>query len=277
MAFDRKATALARPLYDELLVKLKNALVVYADETTWREDGDGRYVWYGGNEDVAVYLITGDRSAESAVKLLGEAFDGTLVTDDYAAYNATNPRHQQTCWAHLARKSKEIVQQIELTDPPIKAPQSVLFCNKLKAFASRLCALGRQMRSKKLSLRKARAMIPSLQRQLKRFAGKPLDHPAAETLRQRVMEKDKDKLFTFLRVKGVEPTNNQSERSERFIVIMRKICFGTRSPDGTESHSVLPSLLQTARRQGKDAIRLLVTLLTKPLAAARAALFASPP
>ena len=35
---------------------------------------------------------------------------------------------------------------------------------------------------------------------------------------------------------------------------MRKICFGTRSADGTESHSVLPSLLQTARRQGKDAI-----------------------
>jgi hypothetical protein len=277
MAFDRQATALGRPLYEELRVMLQNAPVAYADETSWRQDGEGHFVWYGGNEDVAVFQITDNRSSDSAVELLGEEFDGTLVSDDYAAYNAVNALHQQTCWGHIAAKSKEIVQQIELTDPPIKAPRSVAFCNKLKDFASRLCDLGRQMRNQKLSLRKAKAMIPSLRRQLQRFAGKPLDHPAAETLRQRVIQKDKDKLFTFLRVKGVEPTNNHSERSVRFLVIMRKICFGTRCPAGSESHGVLPSLLQTARRQGKDAIGFLATLLTKPLAAARSALFASPP
>ena len=122
------------------------------------------------------------------------------------------------------------------------------FCKKLRSFAATIFLLGRQMRQKKLSLRKAKAMIPSLQRRLKRFAGKPLDHPAAETLRQRVMEKDKDKLFTFLRIKGVGPTNNHAERLLRFLVIMRKICFGTRSAAGSESHGVLPSLLQTAKR-----------------------------
>jgi transposase len=277
MNFDRKATALGRPLYEELQTMLKSADVVYADETSWREDGHGHYVWYGGNEDIAVYQITDNRSGDSAVQLLGEAFDGTLVTDDYAAYNATHPKHQQTCWRHIAAKAKEITQQIELTDPPIQAPQSLVFCTKLKNFASKLCGLGRQMKNKKLSLRQARAMIPALQRQLNRFAGQPLDHPAAETLRKRVVEKDKDKLFTFLRVKGVEPTNNHSERSVRFLVIMRKICFGTRSADGTESHGVLPSLLQTAKRQGKQSVSFLLTLLTKPLAAARAALFANSP
>ena len=277
MNFDRKATALGRPLYEELRAKLQSAEVVYADETSWREDGDGHYVWYGGNKDIAVYQITDNRSSDSAVELLGNDFDGTLVTDDYAAYNATNPKHQQTCWRHIATKAKEIVQQIELTDPPIQVPQSRAFCTKLKNFASKLCGLGRQMKNKKLSLRKATAMIPALTRQLKRFGGKPLDHPAAETLRRRVLEKDKDKLFTFLRVKGVEPTNNHSERSVRFMVIMRKICFGTRSADGSESHSVLPSLLGTAKRQGKQGIAFLTTLLTKPLAAARTALFANPP
>jgi hypothetical protein len=103
----------------------------------------------------------------------------------------------------------------------------------------------------------------------------PLDHPAAETLRQRVMHKDYDKLFTFLRIKGVEPTNNLSERSVRFLVIMRKICFGTRSQAGSTSHGVLPSLLQTARRQGKDTLQFLLALLTQPLAQAKAALFAA--
>jgi transposase len=276
MAFDRKATALGRPLYEELRILLQNAPVAYADETTWREDGHGHYVWYGGNESLAVFQITDNRSADSAVQLLGKEFDGTLVTDDYAAYNATHPKHQQTCWGHLGSKSKEVVQLIQLTSPPIKAPQSLAFCKKLKAFASKLCALGRQMRTRKLSLPKATAMIPSLQRQLHRLGSQPLDHSAAETLRQRVMEKDKDKLFTFLRVKGVEPTNNHAERSVRSLVIMRKISFGTRSAAGSESHGVLPSLLETARRQGKNAIGFLATLLTKPTAAARAALFADP-
>jgi transposase len=274
MNFDRRATALGRPLYEELRVMLQSADVAYADETGWREDGEGRYIWFGGNEQIAVYQITDNRSAQSAVQLLGKEFDGTLVTDDYPAYNAVEAKHQQTCWNHIRTKAKEIVQQIELIDPPIAAPRSIEFCRKLQRFSVEMCALGRKLKSRKLSPARARAMIPSLRKRLQCLGGKPLEHKAAQTLRNRVMEKDWDKLFTFLRVKDVEPTNNHSERSVRFLVIMRKICFGTRSPAGSESHGVLPSLLQTARRQGKDAIGFLVKLLTEPLPEARAALFA---
>jgi transposase len=274
MNFDRRATALGRPLYEELRVMLQSADVAYADETSWREDGEGRYIWFGGNEHIAVYQITDNRSAESAVQLLGKEFGGTLVTDDYAAYNAVEPEHQQTCWNHIRTKAKEVVQQIGLIDPPVTAPRSIEFCTKLRRFAVEMCALGRKLKSKKLSLAKAKAMIPSLRKRLQRFDGEPLEHQAAETLRNRVMEKDRDKLFTFLKVKGVEPTNNLSEQSVRFLVIMRKICFGTRSPAGSESHSILPSLLQTVHRQGKDAIGFLVKLFTAPLATAKAALFA---
>jgi transposase len=274
MNFDRHATALGRPLYEQLRVMLQCADVVYADETGWREDGDGHYIWFGGNEELAVYQITDNRAGESAVQLLGREFDGTLVTDDYQAYNAVEAKHQQTCWNHIRTRAKEIVQQIELTDPPIAAPASVEFSRKLQRFAVEMCALGRKLKSRKLTRAKARAMIPSLRKRLRRIGGQPLEHKVAETLRSRVMEKDWDKLFTFLKIKDVEPTNNHSERSVRFLVIMRKICFGTRSPAGTESHGVLPSLLQTAHRQGKDAIGFLVKLLTEPLAAAKAALFA---
>lgn len=275
MHFDRKVTALGRPLYEQLRIMLQSSDVAYADETSWREDGQGRYIWFGGNNNIAVYQITDNRSGQSAVQLLGEQFDGTLVTDDYAAYNAVEPRRQQTCWNHIRTTAKEIVQQIELTDPPIQAPRAVRFCRKLERFALDLCALGRRQRDGKLSMAKARAMIPALHKRLRRLGANPLDHPAAQTLRDRVIDKDKDKLFTFLRVKGVEPTNNHSERSVRFMVIMRKISLGTRSPAGSESHSILPSLLQTVRRQGKDAIGFLVSLLTQPLAAAKAALFSS--
>ncbi len=171
-------------------------------------------------------------------------------------------------------RSKEILQQIQLTSPPIDVPEAAAFCNQLKKFASRLCDLGHRLRNRKLSRAKARDMIPSLQRQLKRFAGQPLDYAPAETLRDRIINKDHDKLFTFLRVPGVDPTNNHAERSLRSLVIMRKICFGTRSQAGSLSHSVLTSLLETARRQGKDRVQFLVTLLTQPLDAARNAMLA---
>jgi len=272
MNFDRKATALGRPLFEELRIMLQSSDVAYADETTWREDGQGTYLWFGGNEQIAVYQIA-DRSGASAVKLLGEDYGGALVTDDYSSYNAVGAKDRQTCWNHIRTKAKEVERQIELTDPPIVAPRSIEFCQTLRRFAVEMCALGRKQRSGKLSLAKAKAMIPALKKRLKRFGSEPLEHEAAETLRKRVMVKDWDKLFTFLRVKGVEPTNNLSERSVRFLVIMRKICFGTRSAAGSESHGVLPSLLQTAHRQGTDVIKFLVTLLTQPAAAAKAALF----
>ncbi len=122
-----------------------------------------------------------------------------------------------------------------------------------------------------------RALIPGLEKRLKRIAARPLDYPAAQTLRKRLMEKDYDKLLTFLRQKNVDPTNNHAERSIRPHVIMRKICGGTRSAAGSESHAVLPSLLQTAQRQGKSSLPFLLTLLTGTPDAARNALFANGP
>ena len=272
MNFDRQAAARGVALYEELGAKLKSSEVAHADETSWREDGRTRYMWFGGNQQLAVYQIA-NRSSDSAVALLGDDFDSALITDACASYNAVNARHRQTCWSHIARKCKEILQQIRLTQPPIRVPKAVAFCRRLKRFSSRCCELGRQLRGRQLSQSKARAMIPSLEKQLRRFAGQAVDYPAAETLRDRVMRKDFDKLFTFLRIKGVEPTNNHAEQSVRCMVIMRKICFGTRSQAGSRSHSVLPSLLQTARRQGKDRIQFLVKLLTQPHATARNALF----
>jgi hypothetical protein len=80
-------------------------------------------------------------------------------------------------------------------------------------------------------------------------------------------------LFTFLRRPGVPPTNNLSEQTLRYLVIFRKICFGTRSESGLKTHSILPSLVQTARRQGIPPREFLQILLTADTATAQAALY----
>ncbi len=69
---------------------------------------------------------------------------------------------------------------------------------------------------------------------------------------------------------GVQPTNNQAEQSIRFLVIFRKIMFGTRSESGLRTHSILPSLVLTAMRQGRHPREFLQTLLTSDTATAPA-------
>jgi transposase len=50
-------------------------------------------------------------------------------------------------------------------------------------------------------------------------------------------------LWTFIRVEGVEPTNNAAERALRPAVLWRKGCFGA---DSTEGNSFVAKILTVA-------------------------------
>ena len=97
----------------------------------------------------------------------------------------------------------------------------------------------------------------------------------AETLKNRLLDPKKEyqRLFTFLKYPQVQPTNNHAEQSLRNMVIFRKICFGTRSTHGSYAHSVLPSLLLTAKRQGKHPLDFFQTLFACDTATAQNALY----
>ena len=109
--------------------------------------------------------------------------------------------------------------------------------------------------------------------ELNRICKTPLVFNPAEALRRFLVGPEQKHLFTFLRHHGVEPTNNHAEQSIRRLVIFRKISFGTRSQSGLKTHSVLPSLVLTAKRQGIDAMDFLKILLTKDTEIAQAALY----
>ena len=55
-------------------------------------------------------------------------------------------------------------------------------------------------------------------------------------------------LWTFLKIPGVEPTNNTSERAIRRAVIWRKKCQGTRSDGGSEFVSRILTVAATCRQ-----------------------------
>ena len=137
------------------------------------------------------------------------------------------------------------------------------------------CQIGQQIKASKAERAKAGKYKRKLQRRLKRICKAPLSDKNAENFRDRLSNAGREyhRLFVFLDYPDVEPTNNHAERALRKLVIFRKICFGTRSGQGSYSHSVLTSLLCTAIRQGKDSIDFFHSLFVSNPATAQAKLY----
>ena len=60
------------------------------------------------------------------------------------------------------------------------------------------------------------------------------------------------RLWVFVDVKGVEPTNNAAERALRHAVIWRKLSFGTQSASGSRFVERMLSVIETCRQQNRD-------------------------
>jgi len=272
LLFDRKAAAQGTPIYEDLREKIKASDVVHADETSWRNDGVGHFVWFAGNENLAFFHIDRHRSAAVAQTIFGENFDGTLVRDRYAAYNGIEV-DWQVCLAHIITKAKEISAEHALLPETEKDPATGPFCDRVRDLCSRLCDVGQKLKSSAIFWKTAAKIQKRSVTELNSICKQPLRFKPAETLRTYLTGPEQKFLFTFLRRPGVPPTNNHAEQSLRHLVIFRKICFGTRSDSGLKTHSILPSLVQTARRQSVHLREFLQTLLTADTKTAQAALY----
>ena len=61
-------------------------------------------------------------------------------------------------------------------------------------------------------------------------------------------------LWTFVRVEGVEPTNNSAERGLRRAVLWRRRSFGTQSEDGSHFVERVLTAVTTLRQQKRDVL-----------------------
>jgi hypothetical protein len=271
--FERQATRRGAPLYEDLRQKIQALSVAHADETSWRHDGQNYWVWYGGNDDLACFHFQAHRSAAAAQALLGEKFGGTLISDAYAAYQCVQPKHWQSCLAHIKTKAKELEQELAWLKGKAADPPALLFCQSIQGLVRDACLAHRQISKGPWRAKRAKNKERALRRQLCTLCRKPLRYPKAESFRQRLLGPEQKHLFTCFRRPKVPPTNNQAERSLRPVVIMRKVIHGTRSDKGLENHSVLRSLFETAKRQGLKPHRFFLELFTTDTAHAQAALY----
>jgi hypothetical protein len=273
--FERQAVQRGLPLYEDLRQKIRALRVAHGDETSWRHDGENYFVWYAGNEQLACFVLAPDRSSQTAQYLFGEHFAGVLVSDAYAAYHAIHPQDWQSCLFHIKNKAKELDQELALLEGKAADPTARAFCQNLQAWVHRACQAHRRLARGPWRAKPARQAAARLRRQLRQLCRRPLAHPKTQAFRRRLLGKEQPHLLTCFRHPKVPPTNSQAERSMRPVVLMRHVVHCTRSPKGLENHSVLRSLFETARRQGRKVHHFFYDLFTKDTAQAQAALYAN--
>ena len=62
----------------------------------------------------------------------------------------------------------------------------------------------------------------------------------------------RERLWVFVDVEGVEPTNNAAEQALRHAVIWRKLSFGTQSASGSRFVERMLTVIETCRRQNRN-------------------------
>lgn len=265
MAFSHRTADQGTHLYEDLRDKIRAADVVHGDETHWRIDGKSAQLWYAGNTQVSFFHADPSRGSDVAVSIFGSAFAGNLVADSYAGYNAINPKRRQACLAHLIRKAKEIAERIELMPKKKQDKSALRFCKAVKTLFGICCRIDQRRKDGLITFSTAKRHIPRLQRVLESLCRSPFTDEDSENLRKRITDPKRDgrNLFAFLKVKGMAPTNNHAEQALRLPVIFRKISFGSRSLRGAQAMASNLSLLTTAKRQNRNPIDLLKTLLLR--------------
>ena len=239
----------------KLLQELQASPVVHGDETTWREDGQNGYMWAFSTPVLRYFLYRASRSGEIVNEVLGEAFEGTLVTDFYAGYNRMLGRHQR-CWAHLLRDIHTLKEQW-----PVET-QLHLWAEQVHALFQRACAYAQSHEQAKPKER--RLAQQQFEQELLTLCQPYLASDRPQRVLCQRIARFLAELLTFVADPRVPPDNNAAERSVRPLAVSRKISGGTRSEQGTQTKSVLATLFGTWIVRGLNPFHACLALLIPP-------------
>ena len=105
--------------YQALIRRMRASKHVHVDETGWRVDGRNFWLWAFTDPTFTLYHVDQSRGGRVAMKMLGNAFDGTVVADFYGGYDAlVGPK--QRCLTHLTREIRELTDaEAGLKDCPL--------------------------------------------------------------------------------------------------------------------------------------------------------------
>ena len=209
------------------------------------------WLWSATIPDATVYLIRRKRNQTVARELLGLTADATdyhaIVTSDrHGAYNFLPLSARQICWAHLDRDFLAISERAD--------PTAQRIGTALLAQTDALFHAWQQYRHGTISFAALGATLAPVRETV---AGLLRDGHHADAKTQTVchnLRQLEPALWTFLRVEGVEPTNNAAERSQRRGVMKRDRSFGTQTSAGSRYVERILTTVATCQQHGANTL-----------------------
>jgi transposase len=247
------SAALAAPVA-EAQMYVERQPVRNADETSWPEKTQRRWLWISVTPLVTIFRLLQTRGAAGAKELLGEVVWGIIGTDHYAGYHWIDPRQRQLCWAHLKR---EFVAWSERTGETARIGLALLAVEK------QLFALWYRVRDGtvawadfQVAMRPLMARVSTLFQEGVAGADAKARGPCRNLLKREAA------LWTFVWETGVEPTNNCAERPLRRAVLWRRRSFGTQSAAGSQFVERILTAVTTLRQQRRNVLDYLTAACT---------------
>jgi transposase len=241
---ERQAAAELEAPVEELREHVREAAVAHIDETSWWQGREKMWPWAAVTRLVTVFVIAPSRGADVARDILGTDAARVVISDRLKSY--ARIKRRQFCWAHLDRDFQAM---IDRGGEPAEVGRLLL------GHSERLFGWWHRVRDgamARATLRSRVAMMRfSFREDLRRgvASGGP---KTAGTCRELLA--GEPHLWTFVRVEGVEPTNNDAERALRHGVTYRKTSGGTRSEAGSRFVERMLTVVATCRQQGVNVL-----------------------
>lgn len=242
--------ALAEP-YEELQRHIPSEPVLNIDETGWKDKKIKYWIWVFCTPVLSFFTIAKSRSSKVLEDILGQTYNGTIVSDFFSAYIKYGNALQQFCLAHLIRDIKFLT---TLPDKSEQAFGDALLIEFKKLF--HFWHLRDKIPKEKFDRRMLR-----IKNRILSLAKQETLPPKSTTLAKR-FRKHEGAIFHFLFDHAVPPTNNAAERSVRTSVIDRRITQGSRSAMGRQWNARIWTVLDTCRKQSRSAWNFLQTALS---------------
>ncbi len=219
------------------------------DETGWRQERRRGWLWTVVTSTVTVFTIALSRAAGVARGLLDPSAGQVITSDRFPSYNWLPLRQRQLCWAHLQRDFQAMVDR-DNTGSPIG--EELLCC------AQDLFTWWYRVRDGTLSRSTFRQYMSAVRGMVRDQleAGCVCGCAKTEAVCRNLRELE-PALWTFVRVAGIEPTNNAAERALRHAVQWRKTSYGTDSAGGSRFVEHILSIVATCRQQGRNVLEFL--------------------
>jgi hypothetical protein len=226
------------PVGDELLEWLRPSPVVQGDQTGWRIDGQPAGAWCFRDPRWALFLIDRHRSRAVLIRVLGESFTGTLVSDFSAVYHGLDCA-QQRGLVHLLRELAQLREELPWHSVRAFLPPWIeLFQDAIQVGKDRE-ELGRaacDCADRRLIARCDDLMLRTHSR-----------HPDCVRIWKRLYQHG-DELFTFLDDPAVPADNHGTERDIRSLAAARNDGGPHRADGSAAAFARLKSMIVTGMK-----------------------------